>query len=312
MRGERGYREPVVRAQLPRPRMDRSGTEESTAFPSVVSWPAQVATELTALCGGEQDDAEVPADAVGPGHISLLRLELAIGAAEVQGRTACATLAAVADRLPGVEPRRAAALTRRLHTVAAELERLVATVTLPGTATGSSGAATGVNGAVDHAACGQGQPHPDERDARREKPAAHPLARVRAAHGWSYQQLARMIARQARQMGVANMAAERQKTWRWEHRGVVPDQLSQRALAVLLGVPLEVVVAHPWPAWLPVGDDPAVLRTMEVSVLRAQLRLAVRTLEEVQASGMETVTRVVTPALVTLTRGPGWGRELAR
>ncbi len=133
----------------------------------------------------------------------------------------------------------------------------------------------------------------------------HPLARVRAARGWSYQQLARVIARQARQMGVPNMAAERQKTWRWEHKGVVPDQLSQRALAAVLEVPTEVVVAHPWPTWLPVDDDPAVLRTMEVSLLRKRLQLAVRALAEVEATGVEAVARIVGPVLVALTGGEG-------
>jgi tetratricopeptide (TPR) repeat protein/transcriptional regulator with XRE-family HTH domain len=82
----------------------------------------------------------------------------------------------------------------------------------------------------------------------------HPLAFVRAQRGWSYQRLARVVARRARDLGVANMAAERQKVWRWEHRGVVPDRVSQLALAAELGVPTEKVESHPWPAWLPTGD----------------------------------------------------------
>src|SRR5262245_25547235 len=82
----------------------------------------------------------------------------------------------------------------------------------------------------------------------------HPLAFVRAQRGWSYQRLARVVARRARDLGVANMAAERQKVWRWEHRGVVPDRVSQLALAAELGVPSERVESHPWPAWLPTGD----------------------------------------------------------
>ncbi len=83
---------------------------------------------------------------------------------------------------------------------------------------------------------------------------AHPLAFVRAQRGWSYQRLARVVARRARDLGVANMAAERQKVWRWEHRGVVPDRVSQLALAAELGVSSEKVESHPWPAWLPTGD----------------------------------------------------------
>ncbi len=271
------YRCVEHRAVLPcPPRPGGSEADRPAMFPPGVSGPARVAAELTVLQGGDRDD-ETPADAAGTGRMSPPRVELAIGAAQAQGRTACATLAAVADQLPRVEPQHRMMLTQRLHTVAGELERLVA----------SSVAMTGARDTAEHEAGGREQPHPERQGARGAEPVAHPLARVRAAHGWSYQQLARLIAQQARQMGVANMAAERQKIWRWEHKGVVPDQLSQRALAALLGVPAEVVVAHPWPAWLPVGDDPAVLRTMEVSVLRTQLRLAVRALDEAQATGVE-------------------------
>lgn len=84
---------------------------------------------------------------------------------------------------------------------------------------------------------------------------AHPLAFVRAQRGWSYQKLARVVAKRARDLGVANMAAERQKVWRWEHRGVVPDRVSQLALATELGVPTERLESHPWPSWLPTGDN---------------------------------------------------------
>jgi hypothetical protein len=78
----------------------------------------------------------------------------------------------------------------------------------------------------------------------------HPLELVRGQRGWSYEQLARIVACRARELGVANMAMERQKIWRWEHRGVVPDELSRRALARELGVPDELVAAQPWPEWL--------------------------------------------------------------
>jgi hypothetical protein len=84
---------------------------------------------------------------------------------------------------------------------------------------------------------------------------AHPLAFVRAQRGWSYQKLARVVAKRARDLGVANMAAERQKVWRWEHRGVIPDRVSQLALATELGVPTERLESHPWPSWLPTGDN---------------------------------------------------------
>lgn len=84
---------------------------------------------------------------------------------------------------------------------------------------------------------------------------AHPLTFVRKQRGWSYQTLARIVSKRARELGEVNMAAERQKVWRWEHRGVVPDRLTQLALAAELGVPPEKLDSHPWPAWLPTGEE---------------------------------------------------------
>jgi hypothetical protein len=81
---------------------------------------------------------------------------------------------------------------------------------------------------------------------------AHPLALIRRSRGWSYQELARVVAENARQLGVP-MAARREKVWRWEHWGVVPEPDSQRALARALGVPLRELDARPWPGWLPAG-----------------------------------------------------------
>lgn len=46
------------------------------------------------------------------------------------------------------------------------------------------------------------------------------------------------------------MAAERQKVWRWENRGVTPGASTQIALAALLGVSEVDRVARPWPDWL--------------------------------------------------------------
>ncbi len=108
------------------------------------------------------------------------------------------------------------------------------------------------------------------------KASMHPLGKVRASRGWSYQQTARIIARRAREMGV-QMAAERQKIWRWEHRGVVPDQVSQRALAAVLGIPAEHVAQHSWPNWLPSVDVRPCIQ--EIAVLRDCLALAVRTID---------------------------------
>jgi hypothetical protein len=80
--------------------------------------------------------------------------------------------------------------------------------------------------------------------------STHPLAYVRRRHGWSYQDLARVIADHARALGVP-MAARREKVWRWEHWGVVPEADSQRALARALGVAPRELELRPWPRWLP-------------------------------------------------------------
>ncbi|MBI1758044.1 MAG: transcriptional regulator [Actinobacteria bacterium] len=83
----------------------------------------------------------------------------------------------------------------------------------------------------------------------------HPLALVRHTMGWSYQGLVDEIARQAARMPeIGNMAARREKAWRWEHWGVVPDRGTQLALAALLGVPRSELDRCPWPRWLPAGD----------------------------------------------------------
>ncbi|MEV6862458.1 hypothetical protein AB0M44_15855 [Streptosporangium subroseum] len=75
------------------------------------------------------------------------------------------------------------------------------------------------------------------------------MSYVRAERGWSYQDLVNVIARRA-----GNMARRREKAWRWEHWGVVPDRETQIALAAELGVREELLDMQPWPAWLPVGD----------------------------------------------------------
>ncbi|MBY8881258.1 hypothetical protein [Actinacidiphila acidipaludis] len=92
----------------------------------------------------------------------------------------------------------------------------------------------------------------DGRNVARDDSAGstHPLAYIRQRHGWSYQDVARVIAEHARALGVP-MAARREKVWRWEHWGVVPEADSQRALARALGVPAKELEARPWPRWLP-------------------------------------------------------------
>ncbi|WUH92646.1 helix-turn-helix domain-containing protein [Streptomyces sp. NBC_00433] len=84
---------------------------------------------------------------------------------------------------------------------------------------------------------------PVDTSARRALP--HPLAVVRTERGWSQEELARRIA--ARIGGPR----ERGKVWRWENRSVVPDETTQRALAVELGVPVDRLFSQPWPTWLP-------------------------------------------------------------
>lgn len=93
----------------------------------------------------------------------------------------------------------------------------------------------------------------DQSNVVRERASAasaHPLAYVRRRNGWSYQDLARVIADHARALGVP-MAARREKVWRWEHWGVVPEADSQRALARALGIPPRELELRPWPRWLP-------------------------------------------------------------
>lgn len=77
----------------------------------------------------------------------------------------------------------------------------------------------------------------------------HPLSYVRWEQGWTYQDLADLIARRI------NTASRREKVWRWEHWGVEPDRDTQLALAAELGVARELVVGLGWPAWLPVGEQ---------------------------------------------------------
>ncbi|MCM2419701.1 hypothetical protein [Streptomyces sp. RKAG293] len=85
-----------------------------------------------------------------------------------------------------------------------------------------------------------------------DQPLGHPLSCIRAERGWTYQDVVDIVARR-----VGNMSARREKAWRWEHRGVVPDLETQQALASELGVPHALLSSSPWPAWLPVGDRTA-------------------------------------------------------
>lgn len=81
---------------------------------------------------------------------------------------------------------------------------------------------------------------------------AHPLSYVRAERGWTFQDLVNVVGRR-----VGNMACRREKAWRWERRGVVPDADTQLALAAELNVPADDVTSLGWPHWLPTGERPA-------------------------------------------------------
>jgi hypothetical protein len=84
------------------------------------------------------------------------------------------------------------------------------------------------------------------------RPFAHPLAYVRAQHGWSASALLRVIADYAMsELGVEVNCTDRNKVHRWEARGVTPDPVAQRALAHALEVPEKRLSTKPWPKWLP-------------------------------------------------------------
>lgn len=78
---------------------------------------------------------------------------------------------------------------------------------------------------------------------------AHPLSYIREERGWTYLDLAEVIAGR-----VGYKSAHRQKAWRWENWGVIPDLDTQRALADELGVPRALVTKLGWPTWLPTGN----------------------------------------------------------
>jgi len=73
----------------------------------------------------------------------------------------------------------------------------------------------------------------------------HPLAVARALRGLSRAELASSVAEKVGGAGNSN------KVYRWERRGVVPDEGTQRVLADIFEVPASKRLAMPWPAWLP-------------------------------------------------------------
>lgn len=84
---------------------------------------------------------------------------------------------------------------------------------------------------------------------RDHRTVAHPLTHVRRQRGWTLGDVAQIVQRRS---GL-NMSAWRQKVYRWE-RGTIPEIEAQLALAIELGVDLEMVHRHQWPDWLSFGD----------------------------------------------------------
>jgi transcriptional regulator with XRE-family HTH domain len=78
---------------------------------------------------------------------------------------------------------------------------------------------------------------------------SHPLTYIRWRRGWTMTDVAEIVAR-----GL-NMAARREKVWRWEHGRAVPEIAAQLALAAELGIAPDQVADRPWPAWLLLVDD---------------------------------------------------------
>lgn len=86
----------------------------------------------------------------------------------------------------------------------------------------------------------------------------HPLAYVRATRGWSQAGLAQQLRQAARERRV-NLATGKNRIWRWENYGTIPDEETQLLLAEILEVPAELVATLSWPQWLPAWNDVRVL-----------------------------------------------------
>jgi hypothetical protein len=80
----------------------------------------------------------------------------------------------------------------------------------------------------------------------------HPLTFVRQSNGWGKAELARLMQRRGKELGIP-LATNRTTVWKWE-QGQEPDADAQRVLAGLLRVPYDVAQAEGWPRWLPVWE----------------------------------------------------------
>jgi tetratricopeptide (TPR) repeat protein len=89
---------------------------------------------------------------------------------------------------------------------------------------------------------------PNQQHEAQSRLLVHPLSYVRRERGWSQQDVANIVTRRL------NTANRREKVWRWERWGVIPDADTQLALAAEIGVPPERVHSMGWPHWLPAGE----------------------------------------------------------
>ncbi|KPC88277.1 transcriptional regulator [Streptomyces sp. NRRL F-6602] len=83
--------------------------------------------------------------------------------------------------------------------------------------------------------------------------------------------LARAIQAAAGRRGLRS-GATRQRVYKWEVEGVIPDPESQILIADAFGIPVDLVDPHNWPDWLPAGVIPLDRDDSTVPALREALR----------------------------------------
>ncbi|MBG0819051.1 hypothetical protein [Planomonospora sp. ID82291] len=84
----------------------------------------------------------------------------------------------------------------------------------------------------------------------------HPLTFLRAELGLSMGAYAARVDLAHRALGLGALARDRQKVYRWEAHGVVPEPSTQRAIAALHGIPDHLVDTSAWPQWLQAACPP--------------------------------------------------------
>ncbi|WP_327722158.1 XRE family transcriptional regulator [Streptomyces sp. NBC_00490] len=122
----------------------------------------------------------------------------------------------------------------------------------------------------------------------------HPLAQARIARGMTGVDLAREIRRAAERRDLRS-GATKQRVYKWETEGVIPDAGSQAYIAEVFGVPAGAVDPRSWPHWLPgVGGMVIPLGPSPVPALREALRTTM------ERSRRTFLTAISGTALVTL------------